>query len=67
MRFLQNDAPKWGRKAVLKNRPAGGNVDLVHHNTLNGSVAERDAAARSREVEKFFDLMTSAKPQVNRS
>jgi hypothetical protein len=60
MRFQQNDAPagesKWTRRAALKSVTDAS--DVVHHNTLNATGPSQDEQARSREVERFFDLMT---------
>jgi hypothetical protein len=65
MRFQQNDAPagesKWTRRAPLKSATGATGAtggDVVHHNTLNATGPSHDEQARSREVERFFDLMT---------
>lgn len=61
MRFQQNDArdmSKWTRLPSLKH--ASNASDVVHHNTLNARDA--DDVERSREVERFFDLMTPTTP-----
>lgn len=61
MRFLPNDA-KWSRRAPLKNHVNA--RDVRHHNTLNATGPSHDEVARSREVERFFDLMTPSVPSV---
>lgn len=58
MRFQENDAAKWSPRPTLKSRPS--DRDVVHHNTLNAGDASRDDEERSREVERFFDLMTAS-------
>ena len=69
MRFPPDDAAKWSPRPTLKSAPFasanganGANDDVVHHNTLNATGPSHDEAARSREVERFFDLMTSHTP-----
>jgi hypothetical protein len=59
MRFQENDDPsKWAPRPTLKSRAHDG--DVLHHNTLNATAPSHDEEARSREVERFFDLMTSS-------
>ena len=64
MRFQQNDArdmSKWTRlPTTLKSGPHASEV--VHHNTLNARPVDADDMERSREVERFFDLMTPSPP-----
>lgn len=61
MRFQENDAAKWTRLPTLKAlTPAS---DVVHHNTLNARPVDADVE-RSREVERFFDLMTPTTPTM---
>ena len=72
MRFPNDDAAKWSPRPTLKSAPSassnsanganGANDDVVHHNTLNATGPSHDEAARSREVERFFDLMTTHTP-----
>lgn len=58
MRFHENDAAKWLRRPTLKSHAQ--ERDVLHHNTLNARHADADDVARSREVERFFDLMTAS-------
>jgi hypothetical protein len=60
MRFQENDAAKWAPRPTLKNVATA--KDVLHHNTLNVTAPSQDDAARSREVERFFDLMTTPTP-----
>lgn len=49
------DPSRWLRRPALKS--AVNASDVVHHNTLNARPVD-DELERSREVERFFDLMT---------
>lgn len=64
MRFHEDHAAKWAPRPTFKSRPEDAGR-VLHHNTLNAGVApSRDEEERSREVERFFDMMTSSTPRT---